>query len=160
MITNLLQWLHDLSISTLVRESFTIFPILECIHIYSMILLITLVATFDLRLIGFNLARRPMPLARFAKLVVPWAWVCLIINFLTGSLLFMSKAPDYYVNPAFRLKMLLILIGVVYHSILLPLALKADDAQPTSIGIKFAGGFSLSLWIGVIASSRVIAFTR
>jgi hypothetical protein len=159
MLVNLLQRLHDLSISGWVRESFNIFPALESIHIYSMIFLITMVAAFDLRLLGYNVARHPQPLSKFSRVVIPWAWLCLGVNFVTGTLLFISKAPDYYTNPAFRIKMLLILIGVVYHSLLLPVAVRWDDVPAMSFSMKFAGGVSLLLWIGVITASRMIAFT-
>jgi hypothetical protein len=159
MAVNLLQWLHDLRISAGVRESFTIFPALECIHIYSMILLIGIVAAFDLRLLGFKLARHPQPLSKLSRLVIRCTCVCLTVNFVTGAFLFASKAPDYYINPAFRLKMLLILTGVGYHSLLFPIASRWDEAPAKSVGVKLTGGFSLLLWIGVIAASRWIAFT-
>lgn len=155
----MLQWLHDLSFSGSVRENFYIFPALECIHIYSMIFLITLVGAFDLRLMGLKLSiRGNQPVASMAAFVLRWAWISLLINFMTGAILFMSKAPDYYTNIAFRYKMAIILTGVIYHSLLLPAVAKRDDAHLRSVGMKLAGTFSLMLWISVIAASRWIAF--
>ena len=158
MITNLLQWFHDLSVSTTVRESFWVFPALECTHIYSMIFLITVVAAFDLRLIGLNISKHAQSLSKLSKLVLRVGLVCFVVNFTTGAFLFASKAPDYYINSAFRIKMLLIFLGVAYHSVLLIKAAKWDQAPASSIGIKLAGVFSLLLWVGVIAASRWIAF--
>lgn len=158
IITNLLQWLHDLSVSATVRESFWVFPALECTHIYSMIFLITVVAAFDLRLIGIKVSQHVQSLSKLSKLVLRLGMVCFIVNFITGTFLFASKAPDYYINSAFRIKMLLIFFGVAYHSVLLIKAAKWDEAPATSMGIKVAGVFSLLLWVGVIAASRWIAF--
>ena len=158
MFTHLLQWLHDLSVSTTVRESFWVFPALECTHIYSMIFLITVVAAFDMRLIGIRISRHVQSLSKLSKLVLRVGLVCFFVNFTTGAFLFASKAPDYYINSAFRVKMLLILFGVAYHSVLLSKASKWDDAPASSVGIKVAGVVSLLLWVGVIAASRWIAF--
>src|SRR5438132_131596 len=106
-LVKLCQWLHDLSVSGTVRESMWVFSTLECIHIYSMIFLITVVAVFDLRLMGIAMGRQSV--AQLSKLVLRWAWISLVVNFITGGFLFASKAPDYYINSAFRIKMLLIL---------------------------------------------------
>jgi hypothetical protein len=158
MLVHLLQWLHDLSVSATVRESFWVFPALECTHIYSMILLITVVAAFDLRLIGIKITKHVQSLSKLSRLVLRVGVACLIVNFTTGAFLFASKAPDYYINSAFRVKILLILFGVAYHSVLLIKASKWDEAPATSMGVKVAGVFSLLLWVGVIAASRWIAF--
>ena len=158
MIANLLKTIHDLSISQTVRSSLIAFPLLECIHLYSMVFLITVVATFDLRLMGIKIGRHVQPLSKLSNLVLKLAAVCFGVNFLTGLLLFGSKAPNYYANTAFRIKILLIVIGVAYHLILFSRASKWGDTVANSLGLKFVGVASLGLWVGVIAASRWIAF--
>ena len=67
MLLQWFQWLHDLPVSLIVRESFWVFPLLECIHIYSMIFLFTMVAAFDMRLVGIKIGhhqQRPSDLDR------------------------------------------------------------------------------------------------
>ena len=159
MLLKICQFLHDLSISTTVRESLWVFPTLEWIHIYSMIFLISVIAAFDLRLMGLAVGRGPrQPLSDLLRRVLRWALASFAVNFVTGSLLFMSKAPDYYMNSAFRIKILLIFVGILYHYSLLP-RLKWQEQNPhVSLGAKAAGAFSLALWVGVIAASRWIAF--
>ena len=44
---NLWQWLYDSTLGTGVRDSTWIFPFLEVIHIYSLIIVIGLVGAFD-----------------------------------------------------------------------------------------------------------------
>jgi hypothetical protein len=123
-----------------------------------MVVLIAVVATFDMRLMGLNLVREAQPLSKLAKLVLVLASICFGVNFLTGLFLFASKAPDYYVNSAFRVKILLIVIAVAYHALLLFRASKWGDASARSLGSKVAGIASLVFWFGVIAASRWIAF--
>jgi len=159
MLLDWCKWLYGLGVSTTVRESTWVFPALECLHMYSMILLISILAVFDLRLLGFSLGRQERkPLAELWKPVLRWAWICFSINFLTGALLFSSEAMKMYINTAFRAKLLLVLAALVYHSVVLPQAKRWDGAAGMPLAAKLAGSFSLLLWIGVIAASRWIAF--
>jgi hypothetical protein len=74
-------------------------------------------------------------------------------------LLFAAKAPEYYSNSAFRIKILLIFLALAYHSLAVPaIAKRYTLASATPLGGKLAGGFSLALWFGVIAASRWIAY--
>ena len=153
------QWLQDLPVSATVRSSLWVFPALESVHIYSMIFLVTCIGAFDLRLSGFLIVPESLrPFSKFTKVVLRWASLFITLNLITGGFLFAAKASEYYLNPAFRIKMLLIFSGVAYHALLLPLAAKWNDASATSGGPKLAGLFSLCLWIGVIAAARWMAF--
>jgi hypothetical protein len=150
------NWTYDLPISLVVRESSWLFPTLECIHLYSMISLIALVALFDLRLMGF--AFEPKPVSHFSRMVRRWIWLPLLANVITGTLLFISKPMEYSSNYAFRLKMLFLLFGVAYHAVILRRAHRWDNLAVMPLRISALGVFSLCLWIGVLASSRWIAY--
>lgn len=159
MIFNICQWVYSLPLSATVRESVWAFPALECVHIYSMIFLITVVALFDIRLMGFSIEQPPhWSLPQLSRLALKWSWVCLGLNATTGALLFSSKAPDYYTNSAFRIKMMLVISGVVYHSIIFSRIAKWGNARIVPVAVRVSGVFSLLLWIGVIAASRWIAY--
>ena len=155
MIFRVCQWLYSLSVSQTIREADLVFPVLECIHLYSMVCLITVIAMFDVRLMGFVRARVCQPISQLAKLVMLLAWICFGVNAATGSFLFISKATDYYANGAFRVKILLVFMGIVYHTVILR---RKWDEEGMSMGAKLTGAFSLALWIGVIGASRWIAY--
>ena len=156
MFADLWNWIYDLQISLAVRESSWLFPTLECIHLYSMVCLIGLVAAFDLRLMGFAL--EPRPVSHFSKLVKRWVWLPLSLNAITGTLLFISKPMEYSANIAFIMKMLFLVVGIAYHIVILRRAARWDDLPKMPAGISLLGGFSLVLWLGVVASSRWIAY--
>ena len=156
MFADLWNWVYDLQISLTVRESSWLFPTLECVHLYSMVFLIGLVAAFDLRLMG--IALEPQPVSYFSKLVQRWVWIPLGMNAITGTLLFISKPMEYSSNVAFILKMLFLLIGVTYHAVILRKAARWDNLAALPAGVSVLGGFSLVLWLGVVASSRWIAY--
>ncbi len=153
-----LKSIQGLSISQVVRSSLWVFPALECLHLYSMVFLIASVATFDMRLMGFKLVREAQSISTTAKLVLKLASICIAVNFVTGALLFGSKASDYYVNWAFQLKLLLIVIAGTYHWMLFKRVSKWEEVSDNGKMSGTAGIASLLLWVGVIAASRWIAF--
>jgi hypothetical protein len=156
VFAGLWQWIYQLSISESVRASSWIFPVLECIHLYSMVFLVGLVGAFDLRLMGASIDNQP--LSQLSRFVARWVWIPFVINAITGTLLFGSKAPEYTANPAFEIKMALIFIGLIYHYIVIRKARGWDHFPIMPVGIRVLGGLSLAIWIGVISSSRWIAY--
>ena len=153
---NLWQWLYDSTLGTGVRDSTWIFPFLEVIHIYSLIIVIGLVGAFDLRLMGRALQH--MKLSVVASFVLRWILFPVGINVVTGTLLFMSKAPEYSVNRAFQTKIALIVAGVIFHIIILRRSSKSSDNVNVGWAVKLLAGLSLAVWAGVIAVSRWIAY--
>jgi len=153
------QWLYELPISQTVRETTWGFPALEALHIYCMVLLVMLIAALDVRLLGLRIeGQHRQPLSQLTARVLRWAWVAFGANAITGTLLFAGRAPDYYVNSAFRVKMLLVFVALVYHRAVLPVVARREDVSPRPIASKLVGGFSLALWMAVIAASRWIAY--
>ena len=159
LLLELCEWLYELRVSQTVRESTWVFPTLDAIHIYSMAFFVMVMAAVDLRLLGFRIEQQPrQPLAQFTRRVLRMGWVAFGVHALSGTLLFAAGAVDYYANSAFRIKISLVLLGVAYHWIVLPVVARREDASPMIIGSKLAGGFGLLLWVGVIAAARWIAY--
>ena len=159
-LTSVWKWLEDSSIGSSVRESLWLFPAIETIHLLGMAVLFTTIAAFDLRLLG--LALRGTPVQESARSLFPWAWAAFAVQVITGALLFSSEATKMAVNPAFRLKMLLIALAGL-HSLLFRLTAwrdMPDWVAPafTPIRAKLIGLTSLALWIGVVAAGRWIGF--
>src|SRR5262245_33106043 len=156
---NLWQWLYDLSVVAAIRDSQWAFPILESIHIYSMIFLVALLGTFDMRLMGLAVGNQSgLSISGFSKTILRWMWVPLLLNGATGTLLFATRAPEYSTNWAFVTKMGLILVGVVYHLIILWKAVRWNELFIPTIGLKIVSCFSILIWVGVIVASRWIAY--
>jgi|SRR5580700_4707094 hypothetical protein len=153
------QWLYDLSLSTTLRNSIWAFPIIECVHIYSMISLIGLFAAFDMRLMGFAMGgKQRRPISELAKVVLRWIWIPVVVNAVTGTLMFAPNALSYSSNWAFRSKMLLVFLGLIYHVPLLFKAVRWNDSYEMPMGMKLMSIFSILVWAGVIVASRWIAY--
>lgn len=136
------------------------FAIAETLHVIAVALLLGSIAVLDLRLLGWGFRRARAD--RLAAALLPGIWLAFGAAALTGLILFSTAAARYAVNPAFQLKVgLLAALGlnmlafrlVVHRSI----REWADRRRPP-LAARLAGGISLSLWCGVVASGRWIGF--
>jgi hypothetical protein len=159
-IEQALTRLQDLRFPTQIRESDWLFPTIETVHVFALVLVVGTIMTVDLRLLGF--ANKERPFSQVASEMLPWTWVAFSIAALAGMLMFSSKALTYYGNIPFRLKMVCLLLAginmVIFHW-LGTRHLEAWDRGRPPRAAKFAGGTSLLLWTTIVAAGRWIGFT-
>ena len=108
-IFSICQWLEQTPVGTSIRESLWLFPIIETVHIFGIILLVGATSILDLRLMGLTF--RDERVSKLAQRFLPWAWAGFIIQVITGLLLFSSEATKMYGNIGFDIKMLLIAVA-------------------------------------------------
>ena len=156
----LCKWLDQTAVGAAVRESLWLFPAIETLHLLGMAALLGTVAVLDLRLLGWAMRRE-----RVSSLVgklLPWAWAGFAVQVVTGGLLFSSEAVKVYSNPAFRLKMLLILLAgihaFIFHWIVYRDVANWDDSALLPLKVKLSGFASILLWVGIVAAGRFIGF--
>lgn len=157
------QWatsLQDLNFSTQIRESVWMFPTIETVHVFALVLVVGSIMTVDLRLLG--LANKERPFSQVASEMLPWTWAAFGVAALAGVLMFSSKALTYYGNIPFRLKIVCLLLAginmVLFHWLGVRRLATWDHRQPPW-SAKLAGGASLLLWTTIVAAGRWIGFT-
>jgi hypothetical protein len=154
------QWLFDSGIGTGIRESIWVFPIIETVHVLAIALLVGTVAILDLRLLG--LALKGEPVSRVAGGVLPLTWTGFAVMFVSGFLLFWSEAAKSYANPAFRIKLLLLLLvglnPLIFHFTVYRTVGHWNERIVTPLRARSAAVFSLTLWCGIICAGRAIAY--
>ncbi len=159
-LTTIWQSLEATPFGAAIRESLWLFPAIETVHLLGMAVLVVMIAAFDLRLLG--LALRAASVQDLAGRLFPWAWAGFLIQVITGFLLFSSEATKMAVNPAFRLKMLLIVLAGLHALAFRVVASRRmpswNVTTPTPILAKLSGIVSLALWIGIVAAGRWIGF--
>jgi len=125
-----------------------------------MAVLFVTIATFDLRLLGWSLRR--VRISDLARRVLPWAWAAFAVQVVTGVLLFSSEAVKLYDNPAFRLKLLLILFAGAQALIFQFTAYRSlptwDERGSLPFAAKLSGALSLALWVAIVTAGRFIGF--
>jgi hypothetical protein len=152
-------WLERSYVGHAVRTSNWLFPTIESFHILGLILVIGSIMWFDFRLLGFTADKS---VSQVGLDVMPGARVGFVTSMSSGVLLWTSEAAHLYINPAFRLKMLmLVLIGVnagVFELITRRSINQWDNAKATPVAAKMAGVLSIVLWTSVVFLGRWIAY--
>ena len=160
--TNIWEAIEFSSIGLYIAESTWAFPTLETFHVIGLVTVLGTIMVMDLRLLG--LASSIVPVTRMSKDTLPWTWAGFVVAAITGSLLFVSKASSYVINPYFLLKMgFLVLAGLnmlVFHFLTYRTVEHWDEgAHAIPLGAKLAGVFSLLFWLAVVFFGRAIGFT-
>jgi hypothetical protein len=160
LVVVICTWLEQTAVGTSIRESLWLFPIIETIHIFGIILLVGATSILDLRLMGLTF--RDEAVSKLAQRFLPWAWAGFLIQVTTGLLLFSSEATKMYGNLGFEVKMLLILVAginaFVFHEIAYQSVGKWDNDPVAPFGARAAGLLSILLWFGIVAAGRWIAY--
>jgi hypothetical protein len=159
-ILSICTWLEQTGVGTTIRDSTWIFPVIETIHIFGIVLLVGATAVLDLRLLGWTL--RDKSVSKMALQFLPWAWVGFLTQVLTGALLFVSEATKMYNNPGFQVKMVLIVIAginaLIFHAMAYQSIDKWEYDRVGPLSARAAGLISIVLWFGIVAAGRWIAY--
>jgi hypothetical protein len=159
-VAEALTWLQDLDFPTQIRESSWLFPTIETLHVFALVLVVGSIMMVDLRLLG--IANRERPFSQLAAEMLPWTWSAFGVAAIAGLMMFSSKAVVYFDNIPFRLKMICLLLAginmVLFHW-LGTRQLKSWDQKKPPGSARFAGGASLLLWTLIVAAGRWIGFT-
>ena len=154
------QWLDQSSVGMAIRQSLWLFPAIETVHLLGMAALVGTIGVLDLRLLGW-VARR-QPVSEMAGRLIPWAWAGFVVQAITGALLFSSEAVKIYGNPAFRLKMLLLLLAglqaVIFQTVISRKLAAWDERPSLPMLAKVAGLSSILLWVAIVTAGRFIGF--
>lgn len=150
------QWIDYTWFGHGVRDSVWLFPFVEIFHLIGLGLLGGTILLLNLRLL--NVDFRTEPTSELAKDVRPWMLTGLTIMLVSGFFLFSSESVKMYGNPAFRLKMLFLLLAVVYTFTLYGKVTSSGDAQLSPVWRKLAALLSLFLWAGVGLAGRAIGY--
>jgi hypothetical protein len=159
-VANTLRWLQDLPFPTNIRESSWLFPTIETIHVFALVLVVGSILTVDLRLLG--LTSRDRPFSQITQEMLPLTWTAFAVAATAGLLMFSSKAVIYYGNIPFRIKMsCLVLAGLNmlgFHWIGARHISNWDASKPPKAA-RLAGAASVLLWTIIVGAGRWIGFT-
>ena len=152
-------WLAGTPLSLAMREGAWLYPIVEIVHIAGFSVLVGSVVLFDLRVLG---CARTLPVAALGDHLLRWALASLLLVVPAGLLLFSAHPVELSANPAFLVKLVLIVVAglnaLAFH--LLPYRSVAgwdrDSAAPPLA--RAGAALSILLWLGVITCGRMLAY--
>ena len=157
MLNEAATWAASLPLALVLREHAWLYPIVETLHILGFAVLVGAVAMFDLRVLGYG---RQLPVTALARHLLPWSAGSMLLVLPTGLLLFIADPLALLANGAFLLKLGLIVLGGLNALAFHAGPYRQADAWPRRAPPRalLHALLSLGLWIGVIASGRLIAY--
>jgi hypothetical protein len=117
------------------------FPVIESIHLAGVALLAGTAVLCDLRRLGVAVTQQPAE--QLSAVFRPWAHSGLGLLLITGVLMTLADWQRYRANPAFSVKMALVVLALVSYF------LKRKS--------RTAAIASLLLWTAVVLAARAIA---
>jgi len=160
LLQHFCQMLYDSSFGTMIRESDNAFPAIESVHVLSITLVVGTIAVLDMRMLGLVL--RGIPVTRVARSVFPLTWTGFAVSFVSGFLLLWAEAAKMYGNPAFRAKLiLLMLVGfnpLIFHTTVYRRVQEWEARHVSPWRARAAAVASIMLWSAVIVAGRAIAY--
>lgn len=144
-----------------IHDSAWMFPVIETIHLFGVVVLVGSASVLDLRLMGVSF--KDYTVSMLAKRFLPWIWAGFAVQVVTGILLFVSEAAKMYGSGVFRAKMLMIAAAGINALVFHVLAYRSvgtwerDPIAPLSA--RLAGVISVLLWFGIVGAGRWIAYS-
>ena len=158
-INALCVWIDQTPLSQWIQVTNWVVPTVQTIHILAIAVVASSALMIDLRLIGVFWADRPLKdvSARFLPLV----WWPLLILLATGLIMIISEPTRSLKNPAFQLKMMLLIAALIVTGIFQFLQRRnasfGDLAGPRAAAVTVAV-VSMLLWSAIIFAGRWIAY--
>lgn len=157
MEQNLIEWLASTGLAHFMRDTRFAWSWAETFHFVGLCMLCGSILVMDARLLGFF--RKSISLHAVHSLT-PWAIVGFLINLVTGLAFVARDAENYFPNPAFRYKMLFILLAgvnlLVFWFVIRRQMDKLPDDADVGMGAKLVGFSSITLWFLVVWTGRLI----
>jgi hypothetical protein len=152
-------WLESSAVAVAMRQWQWLYPAVEIVHIAGIAALVGGALMFDLRLLGLS---RGLPVAALAAHLLPWSRVGLGLVAMSGVLMFTAHATEWAENPAFRVKMLLIVAAGLnawaFHRWPFRGVTRWDREVVAPPRARLAAIASIALWLSVIACGRLLAY--
>ena len=148
MLQPLFQWAESLAVY---GSSPYIGPVVNLVHLLSMVLFAGALLLVDLRLLGVGVTTQPLPqVARDAR---PWLLAGLVGLTLTGIPQTMERATDQYETSIFWMKMYLLLFGLLWT---FTVRRRAVHGEPRGAWPKVVAIVSIAVWASVASLARLI----
>jgi cytochrome bd-type quinol oxidase subunit 2 len=126
----------------------------QVFHVLGFVTLLAALMLISLRLLELILPQRTVPEVARQALRLVWSGLALAVG--SGVLMFIGSPRHYFYNPAFAVKMLLLVAAVIIQTLLFrPVARREHSPRwlaRTSVAL------SLALWFAVSMAGRAIGF--
>ena len=160
MLKILAEQISDTRISAFIQNVLWIIPTVQTVHILAIAVVLSSVAMIDLRILG--LVGKNQPMEEVADRFVPWVWVALVVLAISGVILVAGEPVRSLPNPAFQLKMAMLLCAITVTAAFQMTVRRnmpawADGANP-ALGMRVFAVATFCLWVAIAVAGRWIAY--
>jgi len=158
-LSTLFEPLQASPIGRLVAESTWMFPTLETVHVFALVVVAGSILVVDLRLLG--VASTNQRVTTLSNELLPWTWGAFVLAAISGAMLFFARAADYVAVSYFIAKFVamgLAALNMLVFHFLTYRGVAGWDLGPTTGQAKLAGLLSIVLWATVIVCARKVGF--
>jgi uncharacterized protein DUF6644 len=158
-LNEICHWIDQTAFSQSIQAARWVVPTVQTIHILGIAMVASSALMIDLRLIGVFWMNRPVAAvkARFLPLI----WWPLLLLLATGIIMITAEPARSLKNPAFQLKMLLLVaaltVTLVFQLLHRRNAIFGDGGGPRGAAVTLAI-VSILLWSSIIFAGRWIAY--
>lgn len=159
-LNSICAWIDQTTLSQAIQVTKWVVPTVQTVHILAIAAVASSALMIDLRLIGVFWADRPM--RNVSSRFLPFVWWPLLILFVTGALMIIAEPARSLKNPAFQLKMTLLVAALIVTGLIQ--YFQRRDAGFGELGrgshvVAVAVAIvSLALWSAIIFAGRWIAY--
>ena len=160
LLLSFATWIDSHQLSTDIHESYYMYNWVETTHVLTLMLFLGMLLVIDLRVLG--LAFPSIPVTNIANRLDKPMIIGFVIMVLTGFMLFYAIPVRTTQSLWFRIKVVL-LIAAGLNAFLFRRAMQQSDHDweadlRAPKRFRVGAALSLGLWVGVIATGRMIAY--
>lgn len=149
------RWLQNTPWALSITGSDWAYPFVQLIHFSGLSLWVGTILAVDFRLLGIG-RNRQTP-SQLSDSVFAWSWIGFGIAVVGGFLLFACSAESYLRNPAFLVKIgILVPLGLAWHIVVQRKTRGWSTPTELPRAAKIAGLVELLLWVSVAAAAVLI----
>jgi hypothetical protein len=154
-ISSTLDWMEQSALGVCVSQSGSGYYIMLAFHAMGLAMVVGIVVMLDLWVLGLMRGIK----AQAAAGLIRFAWAGLAINAISGIALFFSEANKAYYSVSFRIKISLMLLGVVSTFVLNKTVFQpALVLKPAPQHARAQAWLSIALWLSVIVVGRLMSY--
>jgi hypothetical protein len=159
-LNQICQWIDQTAFSQAIQAAGWVVPTVQTIHLLGIAVVASSALMIDLRLIGVFWANRPM--RAVSSRFLPLVWWPLLLLLATGAIMIIAEPARSLKNPAFQIKMVLLISALVVTGLFQFLQRRNAAFGDLRTGPRAAAAtvaiVSMLLWSSIIFAGRWIAY--
>ena len=157
LVNEFANWLQNTDIAMNIAASTWAYPFVQTIHFTGLSIWLGTILAVDLHLLGIG--NRTQTSAQLLKALIVWNWIGFCILITGGILLFSTAATTFIINPAFEIKIgILLPAALIWHIIVQAKAFSWGREAGVPKVAKLAGGVEILLWLCVATAATTIPY--